>query len=190
MQLVLLRWLLLFSLLFVGSIDGAPFSRSWHQVVTSSTRAESQKVVDNTYEVVRFIDQGRYSMVFDAVHGVSDQPVVLKVLKSGRLDKLSKEIEILEKLRGSAGIIRLLNASNSTRFNYLVFESIGAEHRALCHGSGRALSASEVKLYIRLLLQAVKSCHSHKIMHRDIKPKNIVVNTATETLRLLDFGLR
>jgi cyclin-dependent kinase 2 len=164
------------------------FSRSWMQLPKSFSDTHLGES-NETYELRRYIDQGRYSMVFDATDTQSEKPVVIKVLKSGRLDKIAKEIELLTILKDSPGVIRLLNSSsNHTRFNYLVFESIGDDIQALSHII--PLSEQDVKTYFRLLLQALMSCHEHKIMHRDIKPRNIIVNRASETLRLLDFGLR
>ena len=46
-----------------------------------------------------------------------------------------------------------------------------------------------MKLYIYKILQCLSFCHSKKIMHRDIKSGNIVVNTLTKELNVIDWGL-
>lgn len=51
------------------------------------------------------------------------------------------------------------------------------------------LKPREIKVYIFKLLQALDYCHSEGIVHRDIKPRNIVINRETQELRLIDWGL-
>ena len=45
------------------------------------------------------------------------------------------------------------------------------------------------RLYIHKILEALDYCHSHGIMHRDVKPLNIVINNEQKQLRLIDWGL-
>lgn len=54
--------------------------------------------------------------------------------------------------------------------------------------SGR-LSDYEVRLFLYKLLQALDFAHSRGVMHRDVKPRNIVINRRTRSLRLIDWGL-
>ncbi|CAM9495381.1 unnamed protein product [Ectocarpus sp. 6 AP-2014] len=54
--------------------------------------------------------------------------------------------------------------------------------------SGR-LTDYEVRLYLYKLLQALDFAHSRGLMHRDVKPRNIVINRRTRSLRLIDWGL-
>ena len=54
--------------------------------------------------------------------------------------------------------------------------------------SGR-LSDYEVRLYLYKLLRALDFAHSRGLMHRDVKPRNVVINRRTRSLRLIDWGL-
>lgn len=51
------------------------------------------------------------------------------------------------------------------------------------------LSEYEIRYYIYQLLKALDYCHSHGIMHRDVKPHNIMVDPSKRKLRLIDWGL-
>jgi len=53
---------------------------------------------------------------------------------------------------------------------------------------GRALSPGDVKAYIRMILLGVQHCHQQFIMHRDLKPGNLLIGT-DNTLKIADFGL-
>ena len=51
------------------------------------------------------------------------------------------------------------------------------------------LTDNDVRIYIYKILEALEFAHSHGIMHRDVKPLNIVINNETKDLRLIDWGL-
>jgi len=51
------------------------------------------------------------------------------------------------------------------------------------------LTDKDVRIYIYKILEALEFSHSHGIMHRDVKPLNIVINNTTKELRLIDWGL-
>lgn len=51
------------------------------------------------------------------------------------------------------------------------------------------LGDKEIRVYLYKLLTALDYCHSHGIMHRDVKPLNIVINPKSQELRLIDWGL-
>ena len=47
----------------------------------------------------------------------------------------------------------------------------------------------DIRLYTYKILEALDFAHSHGIMHRDVKPLNVVINHETRDLRLIDWGL-
>ena len=147
------------------------------------------------YEIIRYIDQGRYSMVFEGIHTTSNQSVIIKVLKSGkcRSEKEQKEIQILTCLLGCPGIVQLhaISDSDGADFNYLIFENSGSgTYQPFSHRYGSSFTEEEVKKYFYSLLKALKSCRDARVMHRDVKPRNIIIDRQEESLRLIDFGLR
>lgn len=96
----------------------------------------------------------------------------------------------------------------------IILQHAGPKAQWLCHGhringvdfATNYLSQFEIKYYLFHLLRALDSLHSHGIMHRDIKPRNVLITRTTEELRspnnemesdartqpslmLIDFGL-
>lgn len=51
------------------------------------------------------------------------------------------------------------------------------------------LSDLDIRIYLYKILEALEFSHSHGIMHRDVKPLNIVINPENKELRLIDWGL-
>ena len=53
----------------------------------------------------------------------------------------------------------------------------------------RALTIENMKLILCNILLGINECHKKKIIHRDIKPQNIIINIHTFSLKIIDFGL-
>jgi serine/threonine protein kinase len=51
------------------------------------------------------------------------------------------------------------------------------------------LSKKEILLIIRQILEALLHCHTKRLIHRDIKPQNILINPDKKEVKLADFGL-
>ena len=70
---------------------------------------------------------------------------------------------------------------------YLVFELMeGDLSRVL--GSGRALTVEHCRLFVYQLLRGLKYLHSANVIHRDIKPQNLLINSQC-ALKIADFGM-
>jgi serine/threonine-protein kinase len=53
----------------------------------------------------------------------------------------------------------------------------------------RNLNVEEIKMILSNILVGINECHKQKIIHRDIKPQNIIINIHTFSLKIIDFGL-
>eukprot|EP01017_Pseudomicrothorax_dubius_P037193 TRINITY_DN541_c0_g1_i3.p1 TRINITY_DN541_c0_g1~~TRINITY_DN541_c0_g1_i3.p1 ORF type:complete len:340 (+),score=75.90 TRINITY_DN541_c0_g1_i3:709-1728(+) len=143
--------------------------------------------IDN-YEIVKKIGRGKYSDVFEGVVAPSGEKCVIKILKPIRKKKIKREIKILKNLAGGPNIVKLLDivrdpASGTTS---LITEYINnSDYRVLYP----QLSDFDVRYYIYEILRALDFCHSMGIMHRDVKPHNVMIDHERGELRLIDWGL-
>lgn len=71
---------------------------------------------------------------------------------------------------------------------YLVLEFCAFDLEQVIADRTLFLSAADVKTYLRMTLSAVEHCHAHSILHRDIKPGNLLLDVHG-SLKLADFGL-
>ena len=167
-------------------------------------------------KIVRFVDSGRFSNVFEATLNGSDADAdiddgtvywagaptraILKVLKHTFPGKVKREVRILEMLRDAPGIVRLLGASKNSACHpktiSLLFEHLpGIQWLSHLHlqlpGSAppEPWTLGEIRLFCYKLLRALLECHRRGIMHRDVKPRNIICQRHSRELRLIDFGL-
>jgi len=121
------------------------------------------------------LGRGRYSEVFRGVDLIQNQDVVIKILKPVKKIKVRREIKILETLQGGPFIINLMNkvADPSTKTPSLVFEYVeNTDFRALWPD----LTLKDIQSYILQVLIGLDYAHSHGIVHRDIKPGNVLIN--------------
>ena len=119
-----------------------------------------------------------------------------------------REISLLKEMN-DPNIVRLLNIVHADGHKlYLVMEfldldlkkymeslpvSQGGRGKALPEGSGRMLSTlgmgpDMVKKFMRQLCDGIRYCHSHRVLHRDLKPQNLLID-GEGNLKLGDFGL-
>ncbi|CAH0053614.1 unnamed protein product [Clonostachys solani] len=130
---------------------------------------------------------GRYSDVFEGVNVRKGLRCAIKSLKATRDHHVRREIKVLEALRGGVNIITLLDivTGDQDRPTSLVFELAD-------HVDFRSLyprfSAADVKFYTRELLKALEFAHDQGIMHRDVRPHNVLFDPAKRRLLLIDWG--
>merc|ERR1719174_2091598 len=144
-------------------------------------------VLEN-YEVVRKIGRGKYSEVFQGINVINYQECVIKVLKPVKKKKIKREIKILQNLSGGPNIIGLLDVvrDQQSKTPSLIFEYVNnTDFRSLYP----KFVDYDVRYYIFELLKALDFCHSKGIMHRDVKPHNVMIDHEKRKLRLIDWGL-
>ncbi|CEJ89063.1 Putative Casein kinase II, alpha chain (CK II alpha subunit) [[Torrubiella] hemipterigena] len=144
-------------------------------------------VLEN-YEVVRKIGRGKYSEVFEGINVVNYQKCVIKVLKPVKKKKIKREIKILQNLAGGPNVVALLDVVRDAQSKTpsLIFEHVNnTDFRSLYP----KFNDLDVRYYILELLKALDFCHSKGIMHRDVKPHNVMIDHENRKLRLIDWGL-
>lgn len=142
----------------------------------------------DNYEVMKKIGRGKYSEVFEGINSAINQKCVLKILKPIRKEKIKREIKILQNLNGGPNIIQLQDIVRdpASKTISLVFEHVNnSDHRILYP----KLTDFDIRYYIFEVLKALNYCHSMGIMHRDVKPHNIMIDHDKRELRLIDWGL-
>ena len=143
-------------------------------------------------KVLRLIGEGGTARVYLASREGEDEPLVVKILRREilanrtALARFMEEYALVERIR-SRHVARVYSHGSSADHAYLVMEFFegGDLNRRL---GGKALAPSEALRIFRELMMALGNIHEKGILHRDLKPQNIMFRQ-DGTLAILDFGI-
>ncbi len=133
--------------------------------------------------------------MYEGVNVTNDKKVVIKILKPGKFliysvkkKKIKREIKILQNLANGPNIVKLLEVVRdpSSKTPSLIFEYIDNIDFKILYPK---FTDFDVRYYMFEILRALDYCHSMGIMHRDVKPHNIIIDHNKKELRLIDWGL-
>ena len=158
------------------------------------------KKLDGLYEVRELIGAGGMANVYKAVMVGQNGPVpagtvvAVKVLRAeymhdpdlvNRFKNESKAISLLH----HPNIVKVYDVSVTDRLQYIVMEYVnGMTLRQYLNERGGRLTSRETVHFISQILQALDHAHRNGVVHRDVKPQNIML-LASGQLRMMDFGI-
>jgi serine/threonine protein kinase len=162
-------------------------------------------IVDDRYYIERPLGCGSYAEIFvayDQRH--NDLPVIIKALNTSLqgtpdvelertlVENFQNEAIALDKVRHPYIIRRLGHGSAADLtgkvFHYLVLEYMsGGDLLSLC--SRRPIGLNDALLYFEQIAEALAYAHSQQVIHRDIKPKNLLLSENHKVVKIADFGV-
>ncbi|KAI5173667.1 casein kinase II subunit alpha [Nematocida sp. LUAm2] len=142
--------------------------------------------IDN-YKIEEYVGKGKYSQVFKGVTQ-QDTPCIIKVLKPIREKKVNREAKILKSLVNYPNIVQLMDIVRDADSNTRSFVFYYQKHEET-RGLFRKFTVEDIRYYGRKILSALDAIHGMGIMHRDIKPHNIIIDHERRELRIIDWGL-
>ena len=156
-------------------------------------RVEAGHVFGERYRVVALLGSGGMGQVFRVEDQTSGQTLALKVLHpldnddSDRVRRFQREIQILTRIHHPA-VLRILDWGTSPTGLYFVTELVDGEDLKLAIRKRGPWPATETAPLGATLADALAAAHAQGVVHRDVKPNNVML-ARDGTVRLLDFGL-
>ena len=151
------------------------------------------KILDGRYEIQEVLGVGGMAIVYRAYDNIDDRPVAVKVLKEEylaneefrrRFKNESKAIAMLS----HPNIVKVYDVSYGERLQYIVMEYVEGitlkeyiEHR-------RVIPWKEAVHFLTQILRALQHAHDRGVVHRDVKPQNIML-LHSGNIKVTDFGI-
>lgn len=151
------------------------------------------KRLDGRYEVQEIIGVGGMSVVYKAYDNVDDRIVAIKILKDEflnneefkrRFKNESKAIALLS----HENIVRVYDVNFGEKLQYIVMEYIDGITLKEYINKQNSITWNDAVYFMTQILRAVQHAHDKGIVHRDIKPQNIIL-LPNGTLKVTDFGI-
>ena len=152
-----------------------------------------KNVIADRYEVVSHIGQGGMADVFLAVDTILNRQVAIKIL---RADLPTDAVSILRFEREAQAaaalahpnIVEIYDVGDYKGHHYIVMEYVtGKTLKQVIRSRGPLVNEEAVDI-MKQLCSAISEAHSRGIIHRDIKPQNVIVK-ADGSIKILDFGI-
>ncbi|XP_075469883.1 cyclin-dependent kinase 18 isoform X3 [Ascaphus truei] len=144
-----------------------------------------------TYIKLDKLGEGTYATVFKGRSKLTDNLVALKEIRleheEGAPCTAIREVSLLKDLKHS-NIVTLHDIIHTEYSLTLVFEYLDSDLKQYLDNCGNLMCMHNVKIFMFQLLRGLSYCHRRKILHRDLKPQNLLINEKGE-LKLADFGL-
>jgi eukaryotic-like serine/threonine-protein kinase len=151
------------------------------------------------YELLEEIGRGGMGIVFQARQQSTDRLVALKVIRPDRLtafDRAERE-RVVERFRTEAQaaarlehdhIVTIYEVGEVEDCHYYSMRLVRGQSLAVLLANG-PLSGNVAARYLEPVCRAVHQAHESGILHRDLKPQNILIDQATDRALVADFGL-
>ncbi len=160
---------------------------------------EIQKVVKDPafakeFRILGAVGEGGMGMVFKAIQTSLNRTVAVKILlpslfsDESTVKRLQREAQLTADLRKHENIVRLLTYGQVNEQPYVVYEFVEGESLAAVIAREAPLGLTRAVDLVSQLLLGLEHAHEHRIIHRDIKPDNILLDKFNN-LKVMDFGI-
>lgn len=151
------------------------------------------KRLDGRYEIQEIVGVGGMSVVYKAYDNVDDRIVAVKILKDEflsndefvrRFKNESKAIALLS----HPNIVKVYDVSFGEKLQYIVMEYVDGITLKEYIQKQRAITWNDALFFTTQILKALQHAHDNGIVHRDIKPQNIIL-LSNGDIKVADFGI-
>ncbi len=145
------------------------------------------------YRKMDKIGEGTYGIVYKAEDRVTGEIVALKRIRLDATDDEGipgtaiREIALLKELQ-HPNIVRMFDVEHTEKKLTLVFEYLDQDLKKHLDQVQGGLESAKTASFMCQLCRGIDACHAAKVLHRDLKPQNVLINREGE-LKLADFGL-
>uniref|UniRef100_A0A8C5HI19 Cyclin-dependent kinase 17-like n=1 Tax=Gouania willdenowi TaxID=441366 RepID=A0A8C5HI19_GOUWI len=178
-----------------GYLEKLQLSPTFDQPLSRRSRRASLSEIGfgklETYVKLDKLGEGTYATVFKGRSKLTENLVALKEIRleheEGAPCTAIREVSLLKDLK-HANIVTLHDIIHTEKSLTLVFEYLDKDLKQYMDDCGNILSMYNVKIFLYQILRGLAYCHRRKVLHRDLKPQNLLINDRGE-LKLSSYSL-
>jgi eukaryotic-like serine/threonine-protein kinase len=175
------------------SLPPLPSSALRSYAQTSGPMLQSGDVLGGRYEILQLLGEGGMGAVYKAQDRELDRPVALKLIRpqmasSPEILARFKQELLLSRQVTHKNVIRIYDLGDADGMKFITMEFVeGRDLRALIHEK-KKLAPEEAVEIMQQICQALEAAHNVGVIHRDLKPQNVMRESSGRIL-VMDFGL-
>ena len=165
-------------------------ARGWND----GPELQTGTILANRYEILTVLGSGGMGSVYKAKDLELDRLVALKVIKpelarnSAIVDRFKQELRLSHKVT-HRNVVRLYDLSEDAGMRFVTMELVeGRDLRSILEERGKLPADEAVEIFHQICL-ALEAAHGVGILHRDLKPQNVMREDTTGRVVVMDFGL-
>lgn len=151
------------------------------------------KVINDRYKVIEKLGGGGMSIVYLAEDTILNRKVAIKAIsiaaneKEETIERFEREVHNLTQL-SHKNIVNVYDVTENDDCFFIVMEYIDGPTLSEYIANHKPLDIQTITNFTEQIIDGIKHAHETKIVHRDIKPQNILIEK-DKTLKILDFGI-
>lgn len=156
-----------------------------HNIIFHKNFIEDANNSSTNYVAEEIIGKGGASVVYKGINKDTNERIIIKELKTTNLNKLIREVNILKLCKNIPRVIKILDFFKNDESYYLVFPYYNCQASRVMFSN---FTLVEIKIFMHKFLITLDKLHAAGVIHRDLKPGNILVKSCSE-FYIIDFGI-
>ena len=156
--------------------------------VAGGALADGTELVAGRYRIVRWVGGGGMGRVYEAVDTELDERVALKVLRPGlsddAIERFRREVKLTRRIQ-HRNVARMFDIGEHAGEKFLTMELVDGEPLKI----GTTMAWPRLRAIAEQICAGLAAAHDAGVVHRDLKPDNVLVERGTDRAVITDFGI-